>query len=167
MNNRVTTNKWLFASVAINLLFVGALLGEWVNQTRRAPPPMHWATGELDESTRSSIRAMLMQQAPAARALRRDIKVIDQRLMAVVRAEDIDTAELTAILSDRQSKQAQYQSLLQASMESILPALTPPQREAVLRRMLIDGQSRHPAHPKRGGEHRDHPRPEARPAPPP
>ena len=107
-----------------------------------------------------------MQQAPAARALRRDIKVIDQRLMKVVRAEDIDTAELTAILSDRQSKQAQYQALLQASMESILPALTPPQREAVLRRMLIDGQARQPAHPQRAGEHRDHPRPDDHPAPP-
>lgn len=166
MNNRATTNKWLFASVAINLLFVGALLGEWVNKTRRAPPPMHWAMGELDESTRSSMRTMLMQQAPAARALRRDIKVIDQRLMAVVRAEDIDTAELTAILSDRQAKQAEYQALLQASIESILPALTPQQREVVIRRMLIEGSSRGPAHPQRTGEHRDHPRPDDHPAPP-
>jgi len=166
MNNRVPTNKWLFASVAINLLFIGALLGEWVNQSRRAPPPMHWATGELDESIRSSIKKMLMQQAPAARSLRRDMKAIDKRLMTVVRAEDVDTAELKAILSDRQEKQAEYQALLQASIESILPVLTPPQREAVIRRMLIEGQSRHPAHPKRGGEHRHQPRPDDRPAPP-
>ena len=27
MNSRVPTNKWLFASVAINLLFIGALTG--------------------------------------------------------------------------------------------------------------------------------------------
>ena len=119
---------------------------------------MHWATGELDESTRSSIKKMLMQQAPAARSLRREMKAIDQRLMTVARAEDVDTAELTAILSDRQAKQAEYQALLQASIESIFPALTPPQREAVIRRMLIEGQSRHPAHPKRGGEHRHQPK---------
>jgi uncharacterized membrane protein len=166
MNSRVPTNKWLFASVAINLLFIGALTGEWVSQSRRAPPPMHWATGELDESTRSSIKKMLMQQAPAARSLRREMKAIDQRLMTVARAEDVDTAELTAILSDRQAKQAQYQALLQASIESIFPALTPPQREAVIRRMLIEGKSRHPAHPKRGGEHRNQPRPDDRPATP-
>ena len=84
----------------------------------------------------------------------------------VICAEDVDTAELTAILSDRQAKQAQYQALLQASIESIFPALTPPQREAVIRRMLIEGKSRHPAHPKRGGEHRNQPRPDDRPATP-
>ncbi|NDH25567.1 MAG: hypothetical protein EBY35_04980 [Rhodobacteraceae bacterium] len=72
----------------------------------------------------------------------------------------------TAILSDRQAKQAQYQSLLQASIESILPALTPQQREVVIRRMLIEGSSRGPAHPQRAGEHRDHPRPDDHPAPP-
>ena len=158
MNNSVPTTKWLRASVAVNLIFIGALLGDWVNQSRPAPPPMHWATGELDEATRSTIKMMLEERRSAARALRNDMKAVDQALMVVVRADDIDMGELKQALSARRAKQAEYQALLQASIESILPALTPLQREVVVQRMLIEGKPRHPGHTQRGGEHRDHPR---------
>ena len=39
MNSSVKTSNWLIASVAINLIFIGALLGDWVSHSRRSPPP--------------------------------------------------------------------------------------------------------------------------------
>jgi uncharacterized membrane protein len=167
MNNGMNTNKWLIASVAINLIFVGALLGDWFSHARRNPPPMHWATGELDERSRSAIKKILEQQKPVVRALRQDMRAIDEALIEIIRASDIDAGELSRILSARQAKQAEYHAVLQTSLESILPALTPPQREAVVRRMLIDNKPRPGAHPQRGGGHRDQFRSGDRPSPPP
>lgn len=146
MNNGVNTNKWLIASVAINLVFIGALLGDWFSHARRTPPPMHWATGRLDEPSRAAVKTVLDQQKPVVRALRQEMRAIDKTLMEIVRSPTLSTAELERILTVRQAKQSEYQSLLQTSLESILPALTPPQRLAVLRRMLMESKPPRPHH---------------------
>ena len=167
MNSSAGTGKWLIASVAINLIFIGALMGDWVSHSRRSPPPMHWATGELDASSRSAVKTILDQQKPVARALRQDMRAIDKALMQVIRAPNIEKNELERVLSAREAKQAEYQVLLQSSLKSILPVLTPPQREAVLRRMLIANNPRHPAYPKRAGDTHKPIGPGDRPGPPP
>jgi hypothetical protein len=95
------------------------------------------------------------------------MRAIDKALMQVIRAPNIEKNELERVLSAREAKQAEYQVLLQSSLQSILPALTPPQREAVLRRMLIASNPRHPAHPRRAGDTHKPIGPGDRPGPPP
>ena len=46
----------LLFSLAINLLLIGAIAGEWVSGARRPPPPMQWAINDLDEATRARVR---------------------------------------------------------------------------------------------------------------
>ena len=167
MNNGVNTNKWLIASVAINLIFIGALLGDWFGHARRNPPPMHWATGELDAQSRSAVKKILDQQKPMVRALRQEMRAIDKTLMEIVRSPTLDTAELEQILSARQAKQMEYQSVLQNSLESILPTLTPPQRVAVLRRMLMESKPARRPHNNHGGRRHDEFGAGDRPSPPP
>jgi uncharacterized membrane protein len=167
MSNGVNTNKWLIASVAINLIFIGALLGDWFSHARRNPPPMHWATGELDEPSRAAVKRILDQKKPVVRALRQEMRAIDKALMEIVRSPTLDATELERILTVRQSKQMEYQSLLQTSLESILPALTPPQRLAVLRRMLMESKPPRPLHNNHAGRRHDEFGAGDRPSPPP
>lgn len=167
MSNGVNTNKWLIASVAINLIFIGALLGDWFSHARRNPPPMHWATGELDEPSRAAVKTILDQQKPVVRAFRQEMRAIDKALMQIVRSPTLDPKELERILSARQAKQMEYQSVLQTSLESILPALTPPQRVTVMRRMLMESKPQRPPHNNHGEKRHDELGAGGRPSPPP
>ena len=136
MSERSVSYPVLLLSVAINLLLIGAMAGEWVSGARRPPPPMQWATNDLDEATRARVRQILEEQRPAAQTLRHDLRAIDQRLMAVIRASTLDPEALNATLSDLHRTNGEYQALLHASLESVLPTLTPPQRVDVVRRLL-------------------------------
>ena len=80
MSERSVSHPVLLFSLAINLLLIGALAGEWVSGARRPPPPMQWATSDLDEATRARVRQILEEQRPAARTLRHDLRAIDQQL---------------------------------------------------------------------------------------
>jgi len=136
MSERSVSYLVLLCSVAINLLLIGAIAGEWVSGARRPPPPMQWAANDLDEATRARVRQILEEQRPAAQTLRHDLRAIDQRLMAVIRASTLDPEALNATLSDLRRTNGEYQALLHASLESVLPTLTPPQRADVVKRLL-------------------------------
>ena len=136
MSERSVSYLVLLCSVAINLLLIGAIAGEWVSGARRPPPPMQWAANDLDEATRARVRQILEEQRPAAQTLRHDLRAIDQRLMAVIRASTLDPEALNATLSDLRRTNGEYQALLHGSLESVLPTLTPPQRVDVVRRLL-------------------------------
>ena len=136
MSERSVSYPVLLFSLAINLLLIGAIAGEWVSGARRPPPPMQWATNDLDEATRARVRQILEEQRPAAQTLRHDLSAIDQRLMAVIRASTLDSEALNETLSDLRRTNGEYQALLHASLESVLPTLTPPQRVDVVRRLL-------------------------------
>ena len=136
MSERSVSYPVLLFSLAINLLLIGAIAGEWVSGARRPPPPMQWATNDLDEATRARVRQILEEQRPAAQTLRHDLRAIDQRLMTVIRASTLDPEALNATLLDLRRTNGEYQTLLHASLESVLPTLTPPQRVDVVRRLL-------------------------------
>ena len=165
MSERSVSYPVLLLSVAINLLLIGAMAGEWVSGARRPPPPMQWATNDLDEATRARVRQILEEQRPAAQTLRHDLRAIDQRLMAVIRASTLDSEALNATLSDLHRTNGEYQALLHASLESVLPTLTPPQRVDVVRR-LLRGHSGPPHRHKSGPGRPPKPRPDGTGFPP-
>ncbi|MBA4693836.1 MAG: periplasmic heavy metal sensor [Congregibacter sp.] len=136
MSKRSVSYPMLLISVAINLLLVGALTGEWVSGSRRPPPPMAWATADLDQATRAAIRQILEEQRPIAQSLRQELRIVDQRLMNMVRASDLDADALNGVLSDLRETNAEYQLLLHTSAANVLPLLSPPQRAAVVQRLL-------------------------------
>ena len=161
MSERSVSYLVLLCSVAINLLLIGAIAGEWVSGARRPPPPMQWAANDLDEATRARVRQILEEQRPAAQTLRHDLRAIDQRLMAVIRASTLDPEALNATLSDLRRTNGEYQALLHGSLESVLPTLTPPQRVDVVRR-LLRGHSGPPHRHKPGPGRPPKPRPDGK-----
>ena len=165
MSERSVSYLVLLCSVAINLLLIGAIAGEWVSGARRPPPPMQWAANDLDEATRARVRQILEEQRPAAQTLRHDLRAIDQRLMAVIRASTLDPEALNATLSDLRRTNGEYQALLHASLESVLPTLTPPQRADVVKR-LLRGHSGPPHRHKPGPGRPPKPGPDGKGLPP-
>ena len=165
MSERSVSYPVLLCSVAINLLLIGAIAGEWVSGARRPPPPMQWATNDLDEATRARVRQILEEQRPAAQTLRHDLRAIDQRLMTVIRASTLDPEALNATLSDLRRTNGEYQALLHASLESVLPTLTPPQRADVVKR-LLRGHSGPPHRHKPGPGRPPKPGPDGKGLPP-
>ena len=165
MSERSVSYLVLLCSVAINLLLIGAFAGEWVSGARRPPPPMQWATNDLDEATRARVRQILEERRPAAQTLRHDLRAIDQRLMAVIRASTLDPEALKETLSDLRRTNGEYQALLHASLESVLPTLTPPQRVDVVRR-LLRGHSGPPHRHKPGPGRPPKPGPDGKRLPP-
>ena len=165
MSERSVSYPVLLFSLAFNLLLIGAIAGEWVSGARRPPPPMQWATNDLDEATRARVRQILEEQRPAAQTLRHDLRAIDQRLMAVIRTSTLDPEALNATLSDLRRTNGEYQALLHASLESVLPTLTPPQRADVVRR-LLRGHSGPPHRHKPGPGRPPKPGPDGKRLPP-
>jgi len=147
-------NTALMASLAVNLMVIGALAGDWVRQSWRPPPPMHWATDGMDEGARARVREILEQYRPMAESLRHDLRAIDQDINAVIRVADLSSDDLNRVLTQRRLKREEYQRLLQTSLESLLPTLTPREREAILQRILIGSAS---MPPRRGGRRPGHP----------
>ena len=141
-------NGLLAASLAINLMFFGAMAGQWLQQSDAQKPPMAWAARDLSDDARRVTMAALNQNGPQARAIRRELREIDSQLIDIIRAEDLDELALKDALKARQEKNEAYQSLLTASMEAVLPPLTPIERERVLKRMLRGSAIMHPPHPK-------------------
>ena len=165
MSERSVSYPVLLFSLAINLLLIGAIAGEWVSGARRPPPPMQWATNDLDEATRARVRQILEEQRPATQTLRHDLRAIDQRLMTVIRASTLDPEALNATLSDLRRTNGEYQTLLHASLESVLPTLTPPQRADVVKR-LLRGHSGPPHRHKPGPGRPPKPEPDGKGLPP-
>ena len=147
-------NTALMASLAVNLMVIGALAGDWVRQSWRPLPPMHWATDGMDEGARARVREILEQYRPMAESLRHDLRAIDQDINAVIRVADLSSDDLNRVLTQRRLKQEEYQRLLQTSLESLLPTLTPREREAILQRILIGSAS---MPPRLGGRRPGHP----------
>ena len=104
-----SSHKTLLISLAINLLLIGAIAGEWVSGARRPPPPMQWAANDLDEATRARVRQILEEQRPAAQRRFRPPERTDLRNMsrcgaAPCRGEGINDKSPAPALHDQQEK---------------------------------------------------------------
>jgi uncharacterized membrane protein len=141
-------NGLLAASLAINLMLLGAMAGQWLQQSDAQKPPMEWATRDLSDRARRITLEALNQNGPQARAIRRELRKIDRQLIEIIRAEDLDELALKDALKARQEKNEAYQTLLTASLEAVLPPLQPIERERVLKRMLRGSAVTRPPHPK-------------------
>jgi len=85
--------------------------------------------------------------------------------MTVIRASTLDPEALNATLSDLRRTNGEYQTLLHASLESVLPTLTPPQRADVVKR-LLRGHSGPPHRHKPGPGRPPKPGPDGKGLPP-
>ena len=124
----------LIASIALNLLVAGALVGRW---TRPAgPPPLSWTLQSVAPEPREQLRGKLRGRQAEVRPLRENMHRAMQDVRAAAATEPLDTAALTAALENARDAQTQYQAFLHGNVVEILASLPVEQRMAVLRRTL-------------------------------
>lgn len=134
--------RWLLiASLALNLLVAGLLLGSLIfdDGPGRGPRPVELALGPfaraLDEEDRHAILESLRDR-PDLRPMRgeeREAAFAD--ILAAVRAEPFDPARAGAALAAQSSRVEAVQAAVQAELLERLRAMTPEQRAAFAERL--------------------------------
>ena len=139
----------LVFSVALNLLFVGAVVGRFMHG---APPrPMSSHLGgvlrDLDDEARDKIRPVLENQAETIRPLRREMRQAQKEFRKLLVEESFDEGALEESLSQLRHASEEYQSGMHHQMLLVLKDLEPEQRRKVARflmRQRTEGRDRKP-----------------------
>lgn len=120
----------LISSLAINLLFIGAIVGRALMGPSTGPLPRHldWIVRDLDLEARRALEPELLAHAKNLRPVRRALRRAQHALRQAMIAEPLDPLALTAALKNLEQATATYQALVHEEMARILIKLEPEQR---------------------------------------
>lgn len=149
MNKSRIISIALVFSVALNLLFIGAVVGRFMYGPPHRPMSSHlgWVLRDLDEEARNKIRPILENQARAIRPLRRKLRTAQKEFRKLLAQQSFDEVALEASLIHLRQSSAEYQSGMHHQMLMILKDLDPEQRRRVSRFLMRprpDGRDHRP-----------------------
>jgi uncharacterized membrane protein len=146
--HRTTDGRWmkilLVASLALNLLVAGALIGAALGHDRaehmeRSEVPREFMRspflGALDGEDRRSVGRELMRDEGSLWQNRVELRARFERLLAAIRAEPFDRAAIEAILDEQRAAGARRLELAEEAVLDRLSAMTPPARAAYADRL--------------------------------
>ena len=138
MNKSRIISISLVISVALNLLFVGAVVGRFMHGDSQRPMSSHlgWVLRDLDEKARDRIRPVLEDQAETIRPLRREMWQAQKEFRKLLVAESFDENALQESLSHLRHASEEYQSGMHHQMLMVLKDLEPDQRRRVARFLM-------------------------------
>ena len=140
--------RWLlFASLALNLLVLGLLLGALFDGgARRGPRPVEMALGPivraLDEDDRHAILESLRERPDLLPPRREERSAALAEIVAAIRAEPFDPARAAEALAAQSGRVAKTQAAVQQALLARLQAMTPEERHGFAERLdkeLLDG----------------------------
>lgn len=127
----------LVFSVALNLLFIGAVVGRFLHGPPQRPGPhLDWVLRNMDEESRGNIRPILQEYAKTMRPLRHEMRQAQRQFRRLLAAESFDEAALEESLSQLQESSAAYQTGMHHQMLMLLKDLEPQQRRRVARFLM-------------------------------
>jgi uncharacterized membrane protein len=137
----------LVFSLAINLLFIGALAGRMLNRQHAGPMPRHlsWMLRDLDPRIRQQLLPQMQNYAEKARPLHKSILQAQGKLRAALATEPFDEEALTSALSELQMTSNGLQTSMHKEIVTLAKQLGPEQRIRIARFL---------SSPRRGGRHR-------------
>ena len=124
----------LAVSVALNLAVVGVVAGAALKHGP-AGHEMERDIGfgpfseALSREDRRALRGQILQRAPELRSVRKEMQADTQSLLAVLRAEPIDAAGLTAVMETQRVRMAGRLELGQTVLRDFLIAMPPEARK--------------------------------------
>jgi len=123
----------LIISLAINLLFIGALAGKLASRPHSGPMPRHlgWMLRDLDPSVRQQLRPQMQAHAEQVRPLRQALRQAQRKLRSVLATEPLDEDGLTAALSQLQKASSGLQLSMHQEMITLAKQLGPEQRTRI------------------------------------
>lgn len=122
----------LFASLALNLLFVGGIVSRVATVRefgpRPIPPNISWIVRDLPESRQTELAPLMEQNRSDANAVRRQMFEAQRRVNKLMEKQDYSSIELEQAFAQLRSVGLQYQELSHQQMLEILGKLTPEER---------------------------------------
>ena len=125
----------LICSLALNLLFIGGLIGRSVfgGPPGHLPNHMGWMLRNLSDEKRKELRPQLKERSGSLRTVRQEMRQARQRLSAAIREEPLDERALQLALKDLRSASNKFQVVTHENMSTILKEMSLEDREKALK----------------------------------
>ena len=125
----------LVFSLALNLLFVGGLIGRsvFVGPPKHLPNHMGWMLRNLSDEKRKELRPQLKERSGSLRTVRQEMRDARQRLSSAIMEEPLDEKALNLALKDLRSASNKFQVVTHENMSTILKEMKLEDREKALK----------------------------------
>ena len=140
MNRPSGQSGWLtgllVGSLALNLLLIGVISGQWWSQSRSAPAPLAWVMGDgLSEDAASALPSFRERRA-VSRQARQEIRTSLARLRDVLEDHPIDQDALRDALADLRQARTDHEAIIHDMVLNALATMDEPQRRGLLDRLF-------------------------------
>ena len=125
----------LICSLALNLLFIGGLIGRSVfgGPPGHLPNHMGWMLRNLSDEKRKELRPQLKERSGSLRTVRQEMRDARQRLSSAIMEEPLDEKALNLALKDLRSVSNKFQVVTHENMSTILKEMKLEDREKALK----------------------------------
>ena len=125
----------LICSLALNLLFIGGLIGRSVfgGPPGHLPNHMGWMLRNLSDEKRKELRPQLKERSGSIRTVRQEMRDARQRLSSAIMEEPLDEKALNLALKDLRSASNKFQVVTHENMSTILKEMKLEDREKALK----------------------------------
>jgi uncharacterized membrane protein len=125
----------LICSLALNLLFIGGLIGRSVfgGPPGHLPNHMGWMLRNLSDEKRKQLRPQLKERSGSLRTVRQEMRDARQRLSSAIMQEPLDEKALNLALKDLRSASNKFQVVTHENMSTILKEMKLEDREKALK----------------------------------
>ena len=125
----------LICSLALNLLFIGGLIGRSVfgGPPGHLPNHMGWMLRNLSDEKRKQLRPQLKERSGSLRTVRQEMRDARQRLSSAITEEPLDEKKLNLALKDLRSASNKFQLVTHENMRTILREMKLEDREKALK----------------------------------
>ena len=147
MSHRALTGL-LIASLAVNLLLAGLIIGHMVRSDGGRELPLAWAFKEVSPEIREKVRPIIRPQIGEILAERRAVRRQERELRRLLKSETLTREELEAALSAMRVATNQFNEKLHGIGVDVLMSLDTAERAAAAPYLF------RPPHQGRKGPHR-------------
>ena len=125
----------LICSLALNLLFIGGLIGRSIfgGPPGHLPNHMGWMLRNLSDEKRKELRPQLKERSGSLRTVRQEMRDARQRLSSAIMEEPLDEKALNLALKDLRSASNKFQVVTHENMSTILKDMKLEDREKALK----------------------------------
>ena len=125
----------LICSLALNLLFIGGLIGRSVfgGPPGHLPNHMGWMLRNLSDEKRKELRPQLKERSGSLRTVRQEMRDARQRLSSAIMEEPLDEKALNLALKGLRSASNKFQVVTHENMSTILKEMKLEDREKALK----------------------------------
>lgn len=125
----------LICSLALNLLFIGGLIGRSIfgGPPGHLPNHMGWMLRNLSDEKRKELRPQLKERSGSLRTVRQEMRDARQRLSSAIMEEPLDEKALNLALKNLRSASNKFQVVTHENMSTILKEMKLEDREKALK----------------------------------